>query len=232
MRPIRATRTLAAVAAACLPLTLIAADDETILAEATETLYISAGCPTDATGQCTSTRWLGTTSGDANSNYQTAITPVDHVLYQADGSLQWRDYPSDFSFAADGYLLDDTRDLGVTVTLSSHSQGGAGANTTVHARAIANVTLADGTTTNRTLTAPEQVLEPMTTLNGPVSAEFDIDLPDDLAGATLNRLTVEIAVHGLHARNGYIDQRGGSPVTIPHLVEAEQEPTPAPESTG
>lgn len=216
---------LAVLAAALLTLTLVATEDAPTYTEATETLYISAGCPTDATGSCTSTRWLGKQTGDATSNYRTSVTPVDEVYYRANGSLNWRDYPSDLTFPSDGYLLDDTRDLGVTVTIMSNGNGGAGAEVTVHTRAQANVTLADGTTTNRTLEVDSQTVPTMTTLDGPVPVEFAIDLPDDLAGATLNRLTIDVALHGINVQNGYIDQQGGSPVTIPHLVEAVTPPT-------
>lgn len=228
MRATRAPQLIATLAAAALPLTLIATESGPTYTEATETLYISAGCPPDTTGTCTSTRWLGTQTGDATSNFITAITPVDEVFYQANGSINWRDYPSDLTFAADGYLLDDARDLGLTLTITSSGNGGAGALVTVHARTLLNLTLPDGTTENRTLTAPEQVVQLMTTLDGPVPVEFAIDLPEDLAGATLNRMTAEVAVHGINVQSGYIDQQGGSPVTIPHLVEVEDDPAAEP----
>lgn len=215
----RTTRILAVLGVLTLSVSLVAADEGPVYEEATETLYISAGCPTDATGQCTSTRWLGRITGDATSNYLTSVLPADEALYRVDGSLNWRDYPSDTTLEADGYLLDDTRDLGVTVTIAAHSQGGAGIETTVYSRVDATVILADGRTVTRSLSAPEQSVT-MTTLDGDVPVDFAMDIPDDLAGATLQRMTVWVAVRGINARNGYIDQEGGSPVTIPYLVEA------------
>lgn len=212
----RTRRLLATTAAAAMSLSLVAAQEAPTTIDATETFYISAGCPTDATGQCTSTRWLGKVSGDATSNFITAITPVDEVLHQVDGSINWRDYASDHTFA--DYLLDVDRDLGVTVTLSSSAQAGAGAMVTVHARVKLRVVGADGSASNETLTAEPQVINAMTTLDGPVPVEFALDLPAEWAGHTLDRMTVEVAVHGLNVQNGYIDQQGGSPVTVPHII--------------
>lgn len=216
----RPTHLLTALGIAALSTTLVAADEPPVLEEATETFFISAGCPTDATGQCTSTRWLGKVTGDSSSNFLTAITPADEATFRATGAINWRDYPSDPTF--EEYLLDDSRDIGVTVTISSHSQGGAGAQVTVRARTNLTLRLADGSTASRQLTAPAQVVDAMSTVTGPVPVEFAIDVPDDLAGATVTRMTTEVAVHGLNARNGYIDQQGGSPVTVPHLVEATE----------
>lgn len=212
----RTRRLLATTAAAVLPLTLVAAQDAPEPVAATETVYISAGCPTDATGQCTSTRWLGKVTGDATSNYLTAITPADEVLYRADGSINWRDYPSDLSFG--DYLLDVDRDLGVTLTIQSGGDAGVGANVTVHARTALRLVAPDGSVRNKTLTAEPQVITAMSTVDGPIPVDFALDLPDDWDGLTLDTMTVEVAVHGLNVRSGYIDQQGGSPVTIPYLL--------------
>lgn len=211
-------RLLATLAGATLAMTLVAADDAPTLTEATETFFISAGCPEDTPGTCTSTRWLGKQTGDSTSNFITAVTPVDHAQFQANGALNWRDYSSDLTF--EDYLLDTDRDLGVTVTISSSANGGAGAMVNVHTRARLRVTMPDGSTTSTTLTADPQVVESMSTLDGAVPVEFALDLPDELAGATVTSMTVEVAVHGINVQNGYIDQQGGSPVTVPHLVES------------
>jgi hypothetical protein len=213
------SKLIAALALAPMVLSVVAFEGEPKLSSVTETLYISAGCPQDTPGTCTSTRWTGRTSGDSSSNFVTAITPADELLYRAEGSINWRDYPSDLSLRADGYLLDVARDLEIDVELSAQ---GVMANTTVHARASLRVCDTDETgslvsCTNTTVTAVDQLIT-VTTLAAPVTVSFVIDLPDALAGKTLQRLTVELAVHGVHAAGGYINQQGGSPVRIPYLL--------------
>jgi hypothetical protein len=78
---------LALALTAVLALPLAASADSSLdgLTPAVDRLFISAGCPSSTPGTCTSTRWLGKQPGDANSNFLTATTPVDHVLYQVDG---------------------------------------------------------------------------------------------------------------------------------------------------
>lgn len=212
-------RLLAAVASVPLAAGLIAASEAAPTA-ATETLYISAGCPQDTPGTCTSTRWLGTQSGDATSNFLTATTPVDEALYRAQGSINWRDYPSDLTFAAEGYVLDATRDLEIDVTVVSNVLA---VNNTVHARARLNLcdVDADGNVSNcsdSTVTAADQTVTILPQSEATVA--FDVDLPDSMQGKLLRRMTVEIAVHGVNAQGGYIDQEGGSPVRIPYLKPA------------
>ncbi len=214
------TRVLAAIAAAPLLVGSLAFVQGAATLPATETLYISAGCPQDTPGTCTSTRWLGKTSGDSSSNFITAITPADEVMFRATGAINWRDYASDSSLRAQGYRLDVARDLEVDVQLSSQ---GAMVNATVHARANLNLCDVDaaGAFVNCKTTqlngANQTVLA--NTAAAPTTASFKIDLPDTMAGKTLRSMTVEIAVHGVNAAGGYINQQGGSPVRIPYLLE-------------
>ena len=209
-------RMLATTAAAALSLSLLAAQQGATPQEATETVYLSAGCAPTTPGQCESTRWLGTVSGDATTNFLTATTPVDEAEFRATGAINWRDYPADASFGA--YVLDADRDLGITVTLSSSATAGAGANVTVRARARLHLVDDQGARSTELVTADAQVITAMTTLDGAVPVEFALDLPAALDGRTLDDMTVEVAVHGVNVQSGYIDQQGGSPVTIPHVV--------------
>ena len=174
---------------------------------ATETLYISAGCPSDTPGTCTSTRWLGKTSGDATTNFVTAVTPVDEVFYQAEGSLNWRDYASDDSLREAGYPLRAAEQIKATVALESE---GPGVNMTVHARIEAT------TATNQTITfGPlEQTLTMMPASTAAVPFAFDI--PDELEGAVVKSMTFYMALHGVNLNAGYINQAGGSTVEIPY----------------
>ncbi len=65
----RTPNLIAALAIAPMLLGIVAAEGDNELAPVTETLFISAGCPQDTPGTCTSTRWLGRTSGDSSSNF-------------------------------------------------------------------------------------------------------------------------------------------------------------------
>ena len=218
----RTPNLIAALAIAPMLLGIVAAEGDNELAPVTETLFISAGCPQDTPGTCTSTRWLGRTSGDSSSNFITSITPADEATYRATGEANWRDYPADLSLRANGYLLDVDRDLEIDVELSAQ---GAMLNTTVHARAILNLCDTDATgalvaCTNTTVTGDDQVILAGTAA-APEVVSFAIDLPESMAGKTLKRLTVELAVHGVNVVGGYINQQGGSPVRIPHLLDLD-----------
>jgi hypothetical protein len=186
-----------------------AAGADPILEPVTETLFISAGCPQDTPGTCTSTRWLGTKAGDATSNFLTATTPVDEALFRLGGEPNWRDYPSDGSLRPGRYPLraDDTIDAVVRITAR-----GLAANTTVHARINARI---DGKSV--AFSAQEQVITIVG--QGEEKVAFSFDIPDVFDGKVLERLTFETAVHGINAQGGYIDQQGGSTVTIPYSVE-------------
>ncbi len=179
------------------------------LVSRTETLYIAAGCPQDTPGTCTSTRWLGKSPGDAQSNFITSITPVDEVNYQL-GEVNWRDYPAHAS-QRESYLLDAERDGRVVVALTAQ---GPGVLTTLHVR----VSGFDGDGTYVVLLddqRTENLLPRATT-----EFEFVLDL-DALAGTSVNSLQVDLAVHGVNVAAGYIDQAGGSFVELPWLEEVE-----------
>lgn len=171
-----------------------------------ETMIISAGCPQDTPGTCTSTRWLGKTAGDSTTNFITSITPVDQVDYHLNGP-HWRDYSSDDSWQEGGYLLRADEDLSATVSLTAQ---GPAAMMTVHARFTGSV---DGTFVSfgeqsQTIDAflPDSTQE----------VTFDFDIPDDLDMKALTQGTFEIAVHGVNVAAGYIDQEGGSTFEIPY----------------
>lgn len=173
-----------------------------------EQLFISAGCPSDTPGTCTSVRWLGTSPGDATSNFLTAMTPADEVLYQVDGVPNWRDYPGDKSVGQ--YSLSGDP-LEAVVVLSGD---GVGAQTVVESRVRVKV---DGswklipTETQTVVVLPNEPTE--------VTLPFDVSA---YAGQVLTNITFEIAVRGINLYSGRIDQEGGSTVTIPHLVEATE----------
>jgi len=206
---------LAVIAVALGTLTLgstTAASAEPVLVASSENLYISAGCPPDATGTCTSTRWLGKNPGDANSNFITSITPVDEVLYRVDGSLNWRDYAGDETLRADGYLLRADAPITATVGLSSE---GPAVNNTVHARVEAL------TSTNQTITfGPLEQTVTMLPL-ATTDVNFSFDIPDDLDGELIRSLTFYVAMHGVNVQAGYIDQSGGSTLELPYWREME-----------
>ena len=176
---------------------------------ATDLLYISAGCPQNTPGTCTSTRWLGKTKGNATSNFITSVTPVDEVLYRVDGSLNWRDYASDDSVRAGGYPLNAAEPIKATVALSTN---GVAINDTVHAR-IEAVT---ATNQNITFGPLEQTvtMTPASTAN----VNFSFDIPDNLEGKVIQTLTFYVALHGVNVQGGYINQQGGSTLEIPYWV--------------
>lgn len=212
---IRRATAIAAVLA--LGMMGVANAEETVLTPATETLFISAGCAPDTPGTCTSTRWLGRATGDATSNYLTATTPVDEVLYRVDGAPNWRDYPSDESLRADGYPLNAGEDLQATVTLSARV---IAANNTVHARI-------DAMTADRKVVTfgPLEVTGVTIGPNSQQEVEFAFDIPDSLDGVTLKHLTFFTAVHGVNAQGGYINQQGGSTVEIPYFIDTAATPS-------
>jgi hypothetical protein len=206
MRP---TALLAAVALAVLALPL-GAGAQTTTTPATDTLFISAGCPQDTPGTCTSTRWLGKTPGNANTNFLTATTPVDEVLFRADGTINWRDYASDKSLPAAGYTIDATRPLELDLTVQNNALM---ANESFHARVTLRT--ADGKSVQLPAQRQErQLVAPQSA----VTVEFDFDLPDTLQGVVVRSMTAEVAVHGVNAQGGYINQSGESEVRVPHLV--------------
>lgn len=198
----RALLAAAALASSSLALTTT----EAPAAEA-ETLFISAGCPQDTPGTCTSTRWLGHESGDATSNFITAVTPVDEVLYRAEGSLNWRDYPSDETVGE--YVLSGDA-IEAVVTLSAR---GPGIETTVHGRISAKV---GGAWT--TLEAEPQTVLLLPASETPVTLTFDVGAH---GGELLQDPTFEVAVHGVNLNAGHIDQQGGSTLTIPYVLPEE-----------
>lgn len=204
MRTKGTTRTFLAIALAALtvgPLHSAAAADPVAK---TETLYISAGCP--GTGTCTSTRWLGKKAGDATSNFVTSVTPVDEVLYRATGSLNWRDYASDDSLRTAGYPLQASENITANVRLTST---GVAINDTVHARIEAQIG-------NQTVTfGPLEATATMTP-SQTVDVPFVFDIPDNLEGKILKSATFYVALHGVNVQGGYINQAGGSTVTIPY----------------
>ena len=219
----RRTRLFSAVAAAAMMLgsMAFASAEEPVLEAATETLFISAGCPPEATGTCTSTRWLGLERGDSTSNFITSITPVDEVLYRADGSLNWRDYMSDETLRAEGYPLRADQPLTETLTLQASTPGVA--VTTIHARVEA-VTEGGDVVTFGPLEQTANILP-----GASHTAKFDFDIPAELEGVALDSLTAYVAVHGVNAQGGHINQKGGSTVTIPYWKPAAPvAPVPAP----
>jgi hypothetical protein len=188
------------------------ASAETVLVPSTENLYISAGCPPDATGQCTSVRWLGKNPGDATSNYQTSITPVDEVFYQADGSLNWRDYSGDDTLRVEGYPLRAAEPINATVTLTTN---GVAINNTVHARVEAL------TDTNQVITFGPLEQTVTMTPNSTEELDFAFDIPEELDGRVITTLTFWMAMHGVNAQGGYINQEGGSTLELPYWREVE-----------
>jgi len=200
-----------------------ASADTITLTPKTETLYIAAGCPPDATGTCTSTRWLGKRAGDATSNYTTSITPVDEVFYQAEGSLNWRDYASDNTLRAEGYKLRAAENIVATVSVAGD---GPAINNTVHARIEAL------TADNKTVEFAEQKKTATQMPASTTKFEFAFDIPDTLEGTTIKSLTFFVAMHGVNANAGHIDQEGGSTLKIPYYVETVvPDPTPTPTPT-
>lgn len=209
--PVLPKRLVAAAAAAALTaLTGLSASASTEPVAATESLFVSAGCPSDTPGTCTSTRWLGKEKGSATSNFLTATTPADEVLFRADGSVNWRDYASDGTLRTDGYPLRAADPVTLGLRLVAN---GVMASTTVHARIT-------GTTTDRKPVTLAEQTKTVTVVADDVVVDFAWDLPDSLEGAVLKNLTLEVAVHGVNVEGGRIDQQGGSTVTIPYYAPA------------
>ncbi len=188
------------------------ASAQTTFTQKTETLFISAGCPQDTPGTCTSTRWLGRVTGDSSSNFVTAITPADEVLFRATGQINWRDYASNNTVPAEGYRLIGGSTIKMTVQLTAQ---GPGVNTTVHGRVI----LRPKTGSSTTITGADQTIL-LTAPAGTSTVTFDLKVPTALDNVVIGSLTAEIGVHGVHAAAGYLNQQGGSTVTSPHLVAA------------
>jgi hypothetical protein len=177
--------------------------------KATETLLISAGCPQDTPGTCTSTRWLGTSAGSATSNFLTSTTPADAALHAAGQEPTWRDYVSNNTLKQGGYVLDASEPLTATVSVSAN---GIGLQNNVDARISARI---DGKTV--AFAAQRQTID---LLPGETKAvTFTWDIPE--GAKILDRMTFETRVFGFNAQAGYIDQKGGSTVVISHLVPAE-----------
>lgn len=214
------TRLSAGLAAAALTaLTAVSASAAdpvgTAAAAATETLFISAGCPQDTPGTCTSTRWLGKTTGNATSNFLTATTPVDEVLFQAEGTVNWRDYASDKSLRTGGYPLRADAPLTMAVTVTANALA---VNSTVHGRLSGRVV--DAVTGRATTVALGEAQDVVTLVADSETVTFPFDLPDALEGDILTSVLAEVAVHGVNAQGGYIDQQGGSTVSIPYYEPA------------
>jgi hypothetical protein len=211
------TRLSAGLAAAALTaLTAVSASAaDPVGAAATETLFISAGCPQDTPGTCTSTRWLGKQTGSATSNFLTATTPVDEVLFQADGTVNWRDYASDKSLRTGGYPLRADAPLTMAVTVTANALA---VNSTVHGRLSGRIV--DAVTGKTTTVALGEAKQVITLVADKKTVTFEFDLPDSLEGDTLTSVLAEVAVHGVNAQGGYIDQQGGSTVSIPYYEPA------------
>ena len=191
------------------------ATTDTAATPATENLFISAGCPSDTPGTCTSTRWLGKTAGDATSNFLTATTPVDEVLYRADGSLNWRDYPGDDSLRADGYALRADAPITATVAVTAN---GVAIEDTVHA-------YVEGTNAAGDLVTFGPLEQKVTLLPAEKKdVKFSFDIPAELEGVAVSGLAFYVALHGVNAQGGYINQAGGSSVQIPYWVPATATP--------
>ena len=206
---VRRSRFLPALAAAVMMLASMAfasAEEVVTYEAATEKLFISAGCPPEATGTCTSTRWLGREAGDATSNFITSITPVDEAFYRAEGSLNWRDYSSDETLRAEGYPLRADQPLVQAVKLEAN---GPAVQMTIHGK-IEAVTEAGQAVTFGPLEQTVNVLP-----QASHTATFEFDIPAELEGVALDSLTAWVAVHGVNVEAGHIDQEGGSSVTIP-----------------
>lgn len=212
------SRLTAGVAAAALTAltALTASAAEPTGTPATETLFISAGCPQDTPGTCTSTRWLGKQAGDATSNFITAITPVDEVLFQAEGSVNWRDYGSDRSLREGGYPL--RADAPATMAVAVSAAEGVAANTTVHGRLSGRYL--DPATGRTKVLALGEASEVITIVADTATVTFEFDVPDEMDGVVLTSLLAEVAVHGINASGGHIDQQGGSTVTLPYYDTA------------
>jgi hypothetical protein len=210
------TRLSAGLAAALLAVAAVSASAaEPTATAATETLFISAGCPQNTPGTCTSTRWLGKTAGNATSNFLTATTPVDEVLFQADGTVNWRDYASDNSLRPGGYPLRAAEPLTMAVGVTANALA---ANATVHGRISGRVV--DAVTKKASTVEFGEAKEVITVVNGRRTVTFTFDLPDGLEGDTLTSVLAEVAVHGVNVQGGYIDQQGGSTVSIPYYEPA------------
>jgi hypothetical protein len=211
------TRLSAGLAAAALTaLTAVSASAaDPVGAAATETLFISAGCPQDTPGTCTSTRWLGKQTGSATSNFLTATTPVDEVLFQSDGTVNWRDYASDKSLRTGGYPLRADAPLTMAVTVTANALA---VNSTVHGRLSGRIV--DAVTGQATTVALGEAKQVITLVADKKTVTFEFDLPDSLEGDTLTSVLAEVAVHGVNAQGGYIDQQGGSTVSIPYYEPA------------
>ena len=194
-----------ATALACTSLAFTTSDEGTVFELQEEELYISAGCPSDTPGTCTSVRWLGASAGDATSNFLTAMTPADEAIYQAEGTVNWRDYPGDKSVGT--YTLSGDA-IEAVVLLSGD---GVGAQTVVQSRLRARI---DGAW--KMLPTETQTVMILPTGPTEVTLPFDVS---GYAGRILDGVTFEIAVRGVNLYSGRIDQQGGSTVTIPHLVE-------------
>jgi hypothetical protein len=179
---------------------------------ANETHYISAACVPDTPTTCTSTRWLGLEPGDSTTNWLTGTYPVDEVLYRVDGSINWRDYPSDQTWRTGGYPLRADEPITVTVRVVANV---IAANATVHARFEG---FADGF---RSFGHLEEVVTILP--QSDVEVAFEFEIPEELEGVALTSGTAYVAVHGINVQGGYIDQQGGSTVEIPYWEPVEEE---------
>ncbi|CAN5402805.1 hypothetical protein BH23ACT9_BH23ACT9_13630 [soil metagenome] len=141
---------------------------------------------------------------------------MDEVNFQTDGRLNWRDYASDSSLRPGGYRLQGGDVVTATVVLSAQ---GVGLNTTAHGRISLRTSAltAPTPTTTTLLPAPEQSV---IILPGEEEAvTFAFTIPEGLDTRVLRGATFEVAVRGVNVAAGYINQQGGSTVTIPWVLE-------------
>ena len=184
------------------------AESDVELVAATDTLYISAGCPQDTPGTCTSTRWLGRQTGDANSYFLTDQTPASLVLAEQEGP-NWRDYPS--TSAVGTFVMNAEEDAVATVVLSN---SGVQAANELDAR----LTLRHDGSKTTTLTVPTQSV--LLADRGETAYTFAFDIPEELHRVEVTRMTFEIALKGANAGSPTMNQAGGSTLRVPHLVPA------------
>jgi hypothetical protein len=136
------------------------------------------------------------------------------VLFQVDGEPNWRDYASDKTLRTGGYPLQAGEPLTMAVTVSANA---IAANATVHGRLSGRYVDSAGKAQPVTFGEAKEVV---TIVADKQTVIFTFDIPDDLEGLSLTSVLAEVAVHGVNVQGGYIDQRGGSTVTIPYYEPA------------
>jgi hypothetical protein len=104
--------------------------------------------------------------------------------------------------------------LTMAVTVSARGVMG---NATVHGRLSGRYLDSAGKAQLVTFGVDEEVV---TIVADKQTVTFDFDIPDNLEGLSLTSMLAEVAVHGVNVQGGYIDQQGGSTVTIPYYEPA------------